>query len=207
MLSSCRPAWPAARRAASGPLFLGTAVPGGGRPGRAYWTDEPAHRAGRGAAGLAGPSRPGRRRPAGPGPPPGAWPAPGGTGINVQIESTDTAQSVNTETQAAINKYAFGVPNIQGFFLRGVDPDSSVDQSLRFSYSDGTFTGTAGTFEYDDNLEHQHHVGSDTGNSGSDTAILITNTATGVGATPTTYELGLYETRPKNFSVNYLVKY
>src|SRR5580700_5345012 len=62
------PACPAARRAASGPFFLGVAVPGCGGPGRAYWMDEPAHRAGRGAAGLAGPARPGRRGPAGPRP-------------------------------------------------------------------------------------------------------------------------------------------
>src|ERR1039458_2959031 len=74
------PAWPAARRAASGLLFLGTAVPGSRGPGRAYWTDEPAHRAGRGAATRPPPPRPGRGRPAGLWPPPRAWPAARGTG-------------------------------------------------------------------------------------------------------------------------------
>ena len=78
MVSSLLPA----RGAPSRLPFLGLAVPGCAPAGYAYWRDDSScrYRAGRGAAGLAGPAGPGRGRVAGSRRPPGTRPAPGGTG-------------------------------------------------------------------------------------------------------------------------------
>lgn len=137
----------------------------------------------------------------------GTDPAPGGTGINVQITTGDTAASVNLSTQAFINKYAFGVPNLKGFFLRGTDPLSIVDQGLRFSSSDGTFTGVPGTFEYDDLLQHLHPTSLEAYTAGSAKSISQSNTTNTNNTLANTHNTGIYENRPKNFAIQYLVKY
>lgn len=137
----------------------------------------------------------------------GTDPAPGGTGINVPITTGDTDDGINLITQAYINKYAFGVPDTRGFFLRGVDSTFSVDQSIRFSSSDGTFTGATGTFEFDDVLDHIHAQGTEEYMAGAMQSIAYSSTANSGTPNANTFTTGIYEGRPKNFAVKWLVKY
>lgn len=91
-------------------------------------------------------------------------PAPGGgsIGIEVQVLSTDTSAQVAAKTQLAINLQNYALPNLQGMFLRGVDPNQNWDISTLngWGYAPGVDGLIAGTFSLDNLLYHNHTASS-----------------------------------------------
>lgn len=69
--------------------------------------------------------------------------------IPVAIANADSADTVASKTQLAINSYSFAVPNLIGCELRGYDPTGAVDSNYlsRVSYSNTLTGGNPGTFQ------------------------------------------------------------
>lgn len=138
----------------------------------------------------------------------GTDPAPGGTGIKVAILSTDNAATVSTKTDETLNGYSFNVPNFQGLFLRGYDPNSiwDYDSSTRIGYQANNTTGDViGTLELDTFATHTHDYGLWTNGAGNTFAggvpYVFSTPATATSAS------GGKETRPVNAYVNWVIKY
>lgn len=117
------------------------------------------------------------------------------------------------------NPTGFKVPNYQGYFLRGFDPNGTVDPGPRQSILAAATPG-AGSIEADQIVAHSHgFLANVFGASASglvDSNFMLTPTtgtpgageayvhpATSSATTPT----GGTETRPKNMAVNFLIKY
>ncbi len=129
--------------------------------------------------------------------------------------TADTAQQVAQKVQIAINQKYFAVPNYEGLFPRGWDPDSNYDTDFRWGYLTNIYYPTSlGTTELDALLQHVH-----TGSlSPSDN--YIRDTGTGGNASPSSGDnyqhttptllisaTGGNENRPNNFNVNFAIKY
>ena len=136
-----------------------------------------------------------------------AAPVPtGGTPILIEIVSSDTAAEVASATIAAINQFAFGVPDFRGLFLRGTDPNSFFDpSSFRTSLGNNTTSTGAGTFEVDTLQDHNHTYIQESGNTAFFTSEL-SGAAIGQVTVNTGYT-GYEETRPVNAAVNWIIKY
>jgi hypothetical protein len=133
----------------------------------------------------------------------GTDPTPSGrTGIKVSILSTDTLTQVQTKTVIAMNSMYFAVPDFRGQFLRGLDKAFNYDTDLRFSFVYGIGGLSIGSFQFDNNLEHQHMyqtVGPGTGIAeGASTISLIQTLSANSGGT---------ESVPYNAAVNFFIKY
>lgn len=132
---------------------------------------------------------------------------PGAAGIQVNVLSTDSANTVAAKTVAAIDSTYFAVPNYQGMFLRGWDPNSDWDtsSSTRQSQTGVLPYGNAiGTTEIFSVQSHLHSV--NTGTGGSSGQLFNFGDSTGSG-TESTNLTGIGETRPVNTSVYYVIKY
>jgi hypothetical protein len=145
-----------------------------------------------------------------------AAPTVGGSPIYIQVTLTgsENASQVATKTQIAINKYAYAVPNLQGVFLRGTDPNNEwdLDTALRWSASNMITGNIAGTFEFYQFTNHSH-PGSywnlpsvNISGSGGTAAGYSSGSAHANTAVTITPEGGS-ETRPVNMYVNYYIKY
>ena len=134
--------------------------------------------------------------------------------IQITLLGSESAASVANLTQLAINSLYFCVPNLQGVFLRGFDPTFiwDIDGPNRFlaSGAGGGFNGSnVGTFELDQIYAHNHpnsYVG------GQDAAgATVQSTRLGGNASTqlivTSTYAGGTESRPVNFSVNWMIKY
>lgn len=130
-------------------------------------------------------------------------------GIQVVLTGTETATQVASKTQLAINSYSFAVPNPEGLFLRGVDPNGTwdFDNAIRGPFVDvsGLSAAHGGTFEYDDFLSHTHtytltneSLGAAAGGSVNDVFNLPTSNTGAAGGD---------ETRPVNMDVYWVTKY
>lgn len=138
----------------------------------------------------------------------GSDPKPGGVGIVVDIEETDTPEQVNTKTIVAINQTYFAVPDLRGVFLRGWDKDAKLDTGDRFfTYGQGLIKNNIGSLELDELITHNH----------SYTTGVETRT-TGEGMTANCFHAGYLrtfyvdlqggnESRPLNSAVNFVIKY
>lgn len=132
----------------------------------------------------------------------------GGIGIEVPLAGTETSTQVASATQLAINSYSFAIPDAQGLFLRGVDPDNvwDFDNALRAAWVDNLNLAGAvsGTFEYDQFLSHNHTVGSfqNYGNLAQSV-----ETMNNLGNDSPTGFTGGTETRPVNMDVYWVIKY
>jgi hypothetical protein len=81
----------------------------------------------------------------------GAGSAPNvGTPIMITLAGTETAAQVATLTCQAINSVSFGVPDLRGFFLRGLRGNGQFDilANTRASDITGYFGNKPGTFEF-----------------------------------------------------------
>ncbi len=134
----------------------------------------------------------------------GVDPAPGGTGIVVDIVTGDTAAQVCTKTVTAINSLYFAVPDFRGQILRGLDIANNYDSGTRYSFVDGIYGLALGTFELDQLLAHSHDYAIAGGlqpQTGSDTPCLTTLSVNQTGIT------GGGETRVYNAAVNFFIHY
>jgi hypothetical protein len=87
----------------------------------------------------------------------GTDPAPSGrTGIEIEIETGNTADVVADRMRYDINRKYFAVPDFRGMFLQGLDPNQTIDKEARWSLVDNIAGMMVGTFQYDDNLSHVH---------------------------------------------------
>lgn len=134
----------------------------------------------------------------------------GSTGINVMLTGSENAAEVASKTQLAINSYQFAVPNMQGMFLRALDPNGyfDLDGSYRWSKIAGFSGVNLGTYEYQQFLGHQHQIllngqnGTPTGGQGP----WLLNQGPR-NENPFTEVTGGSETRPVNAAVNFFVRY
>lgn len=142
----------------------------------------------------------------------GTDPAPGGTGIQVDLLSSDTETQVATKIQIAINSKYFAVPDWRGWFLRGkggIDPF----QNDRWSLVPGITGNEVGTFENDSNQQHRHDITFTSQNpvigfvSGSGFQAGTDSNDSTAPITATIGYSGLNESVPKNASVNYAIIY
>jgi hypothetical protein len=145
----------------------------------------------------------------------------GKTGIEVDILSTDTSLTVSQKTQIAINSVYYAVPNYEGMFLRGYDPNSTVDEGsgIRWSLVPGIYGPSAGTSQFTTNKVHHHNIWKQSGGENTGT---LAPTVEGIdsqynmmlernlGADHTELPAELddsYEARPPNTVVYYYIKY
>ncbi len=105
----------------------------------------------------------------------------------------------------------FNLPDLRGQFLRGadmgakIDPDASGRKTLR----GGVVGDRAGSYQADEFRSHFHYayVPHDQYGSGDDFATTSTDDPDESFYPYLTSETGGKETRPKNASVNYIIKY
>jgi hypothetical protein len=150
-----------------------------------------------------------------------------GANIPVSINLSDSASVIAVKTQIAINSYQFAVPQLQGAFLRGYDPNSFVSPlpNDRFSLSNGSaYRGNnVGTYQFQNLMQHLHYASIPASamigfvlNSG----IVSANLTTGGGADFLSSTTGYnessldindtfqgFETVPFNFSTNFVIRY
>ena len=129
----------------------------------------------------------------------------GKTGIKVVLTNTETAATVVTKTQLAINSYQYAVPDFEGMFPRGYDPTGIFDKDNIYRMSNVTGLSGAhfGTFEYQQLINHKHLQAVGIA-PGSGSAFLTTNQTTTSNIMQNT---GGSETRPVNFYVNFYTRY
>src|SRR5271154_6789285 len=151
---------------------------------------------------------------------PAATPPVALTGEEIQIVtpagSPPSAADIIAATVTAIDGYQFYIPNLAGAFLRGNDPSMlfDLDFASRMSFGSGSASTGFGTMEFDQFQAHVHlattvpslttnRSGSifDSGSAldaywdGSGTALTYATTIASAGGT---------ETRPVNFSINWI---
>lgn len=130
----------------------------------------------------------------------------GATGIKVALLSTDVAANVSQKTSIALNSYQFAVPNMRGVFVRGYDPVSAWDLNQtvdRFGFVGNSPAGDIGTYEL---FAVQSHIHTAASVDGAGVGI-VASAAGPAGSTVSTNATGIFETRPVNFMLNYVIKY
>lgn len=134
----------------------------------------------------------------------GTDPAPSGrTGIEINLAASDTADIVADKMRYDINHKYFAVPDFQGMYLQGLDPNQIIDKDYRWSLVDGVGGMNVGTFQYDDNLSHLHGGGSEIGTS----LPPVVDTGGGVSDAYTTRYAGSFSNHPRNAVVNFYIRY
>jgi hypothetical protein len=134
-----------------------------------------------------------------------------GTIIHVDRVETDTVEQVAQKTKIAINQFFFAVPDLRGAFIRGWDEPMQIDLGYRyFPYGQGLIRNHLGSFQLDETYAHSHPAlfggqyvfgyphPSDGAYSGGDNSLNFS---------PTTGDRGGEESRPVNFSANFVIKY
>lgn len=139
-------------------------------------------------------------------------PAPGGTGIRVNLTGSDTTTTIATNTIIAVNRYQFYIPNLGGYFLRGlggIDPDAaSRTLQLTYSGSPENLTGSyLGTIESYQIQSHTHSISpAFVSNNGASNSTVTPGNGDNAKGAITIGNTGGSETRPVNFAVNYFIK-
>jgi hypothetical protein len=135
------------------------------------------------------------------------------TGIEVELTNSETAATVVTKTQLAINSYQYAVPNYAGMFPRGYDPTGiwDFDVAMRLSSVTGISGANLGTFEYPQFDSHTHvytnaNVTTLVGEFAASGSKLSIGADVGFSGTNLS-NTGGSETRPVNFFVNFYTRY
>lgn len=138
----------------------------------------------------------------------GADPAVAGAfPIEVDITTGQTAAQVSDLIRIGVNKAAVGTPDLRGKFIRGWDNGSGFDEDAasRYIFPYPILYGDKiGSEELDSNLYHYHsylHPHDTDGAGGSGIIALIPG-----DETLDTGGDGNYEGRPRNISLNYVIK-
>ncbi len=134
--------------------------------------------------------------------------------VQVTLTGSETAAQVATKTQIAVNSVLFAVPNLQGMFLRGTDPNNIWDLDLnnRWSIINNLNPALAGSFEFDQYTTHNHPGSTANVHAGTDYARSSSNSAYNSSAGSVTSILSINsdggtETRPVNMYVKWLIRY
>lgn len=131
-------------------------------------------------------------------------------GIKVELLSADTAAQVATKTSAQINKTYFAVPQLQGSFLRGIDPTNkwNIDTNYRFGVAPTIWGNQIGTMELDTIINHQHDTEINFGGSAGAVQGYVggIDSSSGVFDWETSAN-GYSETRPVDSYVEWLIRY
>lgn len=130
----------------------------------------------------------------------------GRIGIEVAILTTDTSSIVSSKTMESINKVYFKCPNLQGAFLRGYDPNKiwDLNEDSRFTFGSEGYGNILGSLQIDDIIAHSHTYDYRQNllpQTGSSTNCWVGTT------TQQTNEFGGVETKPTNYSVNWVIRY
>ncbi len=128
-----------------------------------------------------------------------------------RIEYTALFEIIGTLWGDGNGHSTFNLPDLRGQFLRGadmgakIDPDASGRKTLR----GGVVGDRAGSYQFDELRSHYHYayVPRDQYGSGDDFATTCTDDPDESIFPYITSETGGKETRPKNASVNYIIKY
>lgn len=136
----------------------------------------------------------------------GSAPSIGAFNIEVDLLSTDMASVVASKTMLAINQVYFAVPNFQGAFLRGYDPNMiwDVEAASRSSFALSVYGNMLGTFQPDSFVAHKHTynlASTPLQQSGTTTFCFTTNVLVNTG------ETGFNENRPIDYNVQWVTKY
>lgn len=105
----------------------------------------------------------------------------------------------------------FGLPDYRGYFLRGVDGGSGNDgDAAQRSASDGSLGAGVGTRQGDALRNHEHGfdaAGAPTVEATGPPGSVPTRLALDPKAAPPAAGVSAHETRPKNLSVHYLIRF
>ncbi len=134
---------------------------------------------------------------------PSGWLAADGSAV-MRSAFSNLFNIIGSTYGAGDGSTTFNLPDLRGYFLRGVDGGTGRDPeaAARTDRGDGTVGDNVGTKQDDQFKSHTHHVGGLMyhGNGGGDTV----GGASRVGSADTT-SAGGTETRPKNISVLYCI--
>ena len=127
--------------------------------------------------------------------------------IRVNLPASPTAAIVANLTYNAINGYQFAAPDLQGMFLRGVDPNGNWDTDRTYRINQGLgYGGYVGSYELQQVIEHNHKLTMNTSGPSSSAQYGLGN-ATPFTSTTFIGQTGGSETRPINSYVNWIIKY
>ena len=115
--------------------------------------------------------------------------------------------AVISTVHGAVDNTHFNVPDYRGRFLRGVDnaAGNDPDRSSRTAMATGGATGDAvGSIQADQIVAHTHPVTQATSLSVTPGGLCLYGSTSGTTPTNST---GGNETRPKNASVDYIIRY
>lgn len=145
--------------------------------------------------------------------------APTGANIEVKLVTGDTVATTIPKIALAVNSYQFLIPDIRGYFLRGLDPSATTDPDAASRTVPGikdnsnAWTGAnLGSVETDQYKSHTHPPLAPNTNFvetvGGGAVDITTNPGTiTVNFPATTGASGGTETRPVNFAVYFYIKY
>lgn len=127
--------------------------------------------------------------------------------IPVYLNSSYDASDVARTTKYTLSSVFFAVPNLEGAFLRGTDPNMAwdLDAAQRFTLQSESYQNDVGTFEPDLVVSHNHtyYIASGPQQKPSDTGSSPWTTNSPVLTSST----GGTENRPYNTYVNWLIRY
>lgn len=129
----------------------------------------------------------------------------GRTGIEVAIDTTDSAATVATKTVTTLSTFYFQVPDLRGQALRGFDPNASedLDANSRFIPSSGEVSNSIGSQQLY-SVQNHTHIAGDLAQFSAGTIDGYTNAA-GTDYVPN--YVGGQETRPLNMAFNFIMYY
>lgn len=102
----------------------------------------------------------------------------------------------------------FAVPDLRGYFLRGVDPTGGVDIDANTRMPGGTNApNDVGSYQLDEFKTHRHDVYVNNNTATNGAGIRGAENSTDATATNKTSLEGGSETRPKNAYVHFIIRY
>jgi microcystin-dependent protein len=127
---------------------------------------------------------------------PSGWLAADGSDVS-RVTYADLFTAIGTTYGAGDGSTTFALPDLRGYFVRGSGTNG-----------DGTAAGTFGAKQADELKAHTHVVGSRVNATAFGTGIVAaSNSPTVNGANNSTESTGGTETRPKNISMLYCIKF
>lgn len=134
----------------------------------------------------------------------------GATGFRIDLLSTYTNTQIRDLIRGTLNQYQFQAPDFRGMFFRAADPNATwdLDAASRWSYTAGIDGPFAGTFEYQQFLNHNHfqspftlYINISAGSDVSSGGVVTQN------GNVTTLNSGGSETRPVNTYIYPFIRY